>query len=187
MKELYEKICAETDGANKVVFVGIGEEKMTDDAVGPFIISQLLQYNNDRFLFINGGVDPMARIDEVVNFKPSHMILIDSCTYNASPGTVVILKRDDIAEYVPISSHTIPVHIVVDLIIQRLSEIKTFMIGIVPESLEGFSELHLFEERDFSSDDISEDIPFFNIQLTDTIQKVADQLIEIIKSLIREL
>ena len=190
MKELLEKILAETSGATKVAFIGIGEEKLTDDGVGPYIISKLLQYNkNEKVLFVNAGVDPMGRMEEIIAFKPSHLILIDTCTLNGPPGTVAILKRDNISQYVPISSHTIPVHIVVDLIVGKLPDLKAFMIGIVPESLEGFTELYLFKRGEFSLEELNEneDLPFFDIRLSPSIQSVAEQIIEIIKTLIEKL
>ena len=189
MEEMLEKLLSELNGATKVVFVGIGEEKLNDDGVGPYIISKLYNKTNDRFLFLNAGVDPMARIDEIIKFKPSHLVLFDTCTLNEPPGTIAILKRDNIAESVPISSHTIPVHIVIDLIIEKLPEIKPFMIGFVPESLEGFDDLQLFMRGDLSIDELNEneEIPFFEIQLTETIQKAADQIIEIVKKIMEKL
>jgi Ni,Fe-hydrogenase maturation factor len=56
MKEMLGKLLNEVDGAEKIVFVGIGEEKLSDDGVGPFIISELLIYSNKIFLFINAGI-----------------------------------------------------------------------------------------------------------------------------------
>ena len=153
MKELLKKILAQINGATKIVFLGLGEARLTDDAVGPYIITQFLEHNSDKYLFINGGIDPMARIDEIIAFSPSHLILIDTCTYNASPGTVVFLNRDNLSEYVPISSHTIPIHIVLDLIANKIPELKIFMIGIVPESLEGFDEWYLFKRGELTIDE----------------------------------
>ena len=189
MKELLEKLLGELNGATKVVFIGIGEEKLTDDGVGPYIISKLYQNNGDRFLFLNAGVDPMARIDEVINFNPSHLVLLDTCTLNGPPGMVAILKRDNIAEHVPISSHTIPVHIVIDLLTEKIPDLKSFMIGFVPESLEGFDELRLYKHGELSIDELNEneEIPFFEIQLTKTIQNAADQIIEIVEIIMQKL
>jgi len=189
MEEMLEKLLGELNGATKVVFVGIGEEKLNDDGVGPYIISKLYNKTNDRFLFLNAGVDPMARIDEIIKFNPSHLVLFDTCMLNEPPGTIAILKRDNMAESVPISSHTIPVHIVIDLIIEKLPDLKPFMIGFVPESLEGFDDLQLFMRGDLSIDELNEneEIPFFEIQLTETIQKAADQIIEIVKKIMEKL
>jgi len=187
MKELLEKVLDKLKGATKVVFMGIGEEKLTDDAVGPYIISELLEYASEKFLFINAGIDPMARIDDIIKFQASHLVLFDTCTLSGPPGTVSILERDNICDYVPISTHTIPVHIVIDLLIGKLPDLKVFMIGFIPESLEGFKELTLFKKRTLSLENIDENIelPFFNIQLTETIHQAADNVIIIIKEVMK--
>ncbi|MFX1297150.1 MAG: hydrogenase maturation protease [Promethearchaeota archaeon] len=189
MNELYEKLLTKLTNAKKIVFMGIGEEKLSDDAVGVYIISELLEYSNEKVLFINAATDPMDRIDEIIEFNPTHLILLDTCTLNEPPGTVTILERDNIQEYVPISTHTIPIHIVIDIIIEKLPSLIVFMIGFVPESLNGFTELQLYKEKEFSLEERSEnkDLPFFELNLTKKIQKVADQVIEIIKKIIRNL
>ena len=186
MKELQMELQKRLNGAIKIAFVGIGEEKMSDDGVGPYIISELLDFSSNTLLFINAGTDPMARVEDLVNFEPSHLVFIDTCTYPGEPGTVALLERKDLQEYVSISSHTIPVHIVIDLITERLPSITTFMIGIVPESLGGFTTLDFYKANELSIDDRTAniDLPFWEIQLTETIKRVADQLIEIIKELI---
>jgi hydrogenase maturation protease len=186
MDDFFRRLSSRLANASKIVFMGIGEEKLTDDGVGPYIISELLHHNNEKILFINAGIDPMSRVEDVVTFAPSHLVLIDTCTLNEPPGTVAILTRENISEYVPISSHTIPVHIVIDFILEQLPDLDAFMIGIVPESLEGFVELNQFGEGDISLEEFSKniDLPFFKINLTETIQKVADQLIQMIKKLV---
>jgi len=188
MNEMFEKLFNRLKNAIKVVFIGIGEEKLSDDGVGQYIISELLSYSNDKFLFINGGVDPMSRIDDIVDFQASHLVILDTCTLNKPPGTVAIIERENIKEYIPISSHTIPVHVVIDLILEKLPNLNVFLIGFVPESLEGFTELKLFKENEFSLEQRTEniDLPFFNLNLTETVQKAADQIIEIIKEIMQK-
>lgn len=188
MKEILEKILSYLKEAGKIVFMGVGEEKLTDDGVGPYIITELLDYTNERFLFINANIDPMARIDQIVEFNPSHLVIIDTCTLNDSPGTVAILERENICNYVPISTHTIPLHIVIDLIVEKIPGLSVFMVGIVPESLEGFTELKLYKSDKFTIDDKNEniDLPFFDFQLTNTIKKLADNIIIIIKEVLQK-
>jgi len=145
MEDLFDLLLNRLKNVKRIVFMGIGEEKLSDDGVGPYIISELLPYSdNEKILFINAGTDPMARIEEVINFKPGTLILIDTCTVKKPPGTISILERESIKEYVPISTHTIPVHIVVDLIVEKLPDLEVFMIGFAPESLQGFKELKLY-------------------------------------------
>lgn len=186
MEELFKRILAKVKDASKIVFMGIGEEKLSDDGVGPYIISKLLHLSNQKFMFINAGIDPMARVDDIVNFHPSHLVLIDTCTLKKEPGTISILERENMSNYIPISSHTIPIHIVIDLLINQIQNLKVFMIGFVPESLEGFTELRQFRSDELSLEELDKniDLPFFEIHLTDTVQKSADMLIEIIKKLL---
>ncbi|MFX0031077.1 MAG: hydrogenase maturation protease [Candidatus Hodarchaeota archaeon] len=175
--------------------MGIGEEKLRDDGVGPYIIGELLKhYNmrnplNDMFLFINAGTDPMSRVDEIVKFNPSHLIIVDTCTLNKPPGTVAILERENIGEYVPISSHTVPIHIVIDFLLNRIPQLEVFMIGFVPESLEGFEDLEFYkgDRINFEELDKNIDLPFFKINLTSKIEKAALKVIEFIKNVIEEL
>jgi len=119
MKEMLETLLDRLKGANKIVFMGIGEEKLSDDGVGPYIISELLEYSDEKILFINAGVDPMSRLEQIVDFQPSHLVILDTCTLNASPGTVALIERVNICDSVPISSHTLPIHIVIDLIVEK--------------------------------------------------------------------
>lgn len=189
MEEMLEKLLLKLRDAKKIVFMGIGEEKLNDDGFGPYIISELLDYSNEKYLFINAGIDPMGRIDEVIDFQTSHLILLDTCTLSKPPGTVAIFERENIKDYVPISTHTIPIHIVIDLVIEKLPELTVFMIGIVPESLEGLSELNLYKEDEITLDERNKniDLPFFEFNLTSTIQKAANQIINILKEIMKQI
>jgi len=189
MKEFQSKLIKKLQDAHKIVFMGIGEEKLSDDGVGPYIISEFLNNSNRKYLFINAGIDPMSRIDDILEFQPSYLVLLDTCTLKKPPGTVAIIEREKINESVPISSHTIPVHIFIDLLLEQMPDLNVFMIGIVPESLKGFTELRLYKENKFSLEErnTNKDLPFFEFNLTKTIQKVGDEIIMIIKELMRKL
>jgi hydrogenase maturation protease len=186
MEDLFEKFLDILEGATKIVFMGIGEEKLSDDGVGPYIISELLDFSNEKFLFINAGVDPMNRMDEIVNYHASHLIIIDTCTLKKAPGTIAIIERKNIKESVPISSHTIPIHVVIDLIAEQLPDIKVVMIGFVPQSLEGFTQLNIYKESEITLEERSEniDLPFFAFNLTSKIQVAAEYVIEILKKIV---
>lgn len=190
MKELYKKLVERLKNAERIVFLGIGENKMTDDAVGPYIITELLDKNSERFLFVNAGIDPLARMDEIVEFRPSHLVILDTCTLEKEPGTVAIIERENMHELVPISSHTMPIHIVIDYLLEKIPDLNdVFMIGFVPKSLEGFTELTQYKEGELTIEEINEneDLPFFEFQLTKVIKNAADKIIDIIEKLTREI
>lgn len=185
MDAFFEKLQEKFKGADRIVFLGVGEEKMGDDAVGVYIISELLSYSNEKFLFINAGIDPMSRIDQIVEFNPSHLCILDTCTLNREPGTVSIIERENISDLVPISTHTIPIQVVIDLLIENLPKLKVFMIGFVPETLEGFTELSLYKQENYTLEERSEniDLPFFELNLSSTVKNAADNVINMIKKL----
>lgn len=188
MKDLFDTLLQKIENAEKIVFLGTGEVKMTDDGVGPYIICELLEKSNEKILFINAGIDPMARMDEIIDFKPSHLVIIDTCTLNKEPGTVSILERQHMTDLVPISTHTVPIHVIIDLLMDELPDLEVFMLGIVPESLEGIYDLNQYKENELTIEEVNanKDLPFFSIELTDTIEKTANNLISIIKKLIKE-
>jgi len=190
MNELYKKLSERLKDAERVVFLGIGETKMTDDAVGPYIITELLDKHNEKFLFINAKIDPLARMDEIIHFNPSHLIILDTCTLKKDPGTVAIIERENMQELVPISSHTMPIHIVIDYLLEQIPNLDdVFMIGFVPKSLKGFTELTQYKKNELTIEEINqnEDLPFFDFQLTRVIKDAADQIIHIIEKLMKEI
>ncbi|MHA1886031.1 MAG: hypothetical protein ACW96S_13315, partial [Promethearchaeota archaeon] len=115
------------------------------------------------------------------------LVLLDTCTLKKPPGTVAIIERSNIKEVVPISSHTIPVHVVVDLISDKLSNLDVFMIGFVPESLEGFTTLNLYKEKELTIEERGEniDLPFFEINLTETVQRAADKVLNSLQKILK--
>ena len=187
MNAFFEKLLEKFKNATKIVFMGIGEEKMSDDAVGVYIVSELLSYSNEKFLFINAGIDPISRIDQIMEFTPSHLCILDTCTLDKEPGTVSIIELENICKIIPVSTHTIPIHVVIDLLLEKLPELKVFMIGFVPETLEGFTELTLYKENKYTLEERSEniDLPFFDFNLSKKIKNAADNVIEIIKELMQ--
>ncbi|MHA1726683.1 MAG: hydrogenase maturation protease [Promethearchaeota archaeon] len=186
MESFFKKLREKFTGAKKIVFMGIGEEKLSDDAVGVYIISELLSYSNDRYLFINAGIDPMSRIKQIIEFFPSHLCILDTCTLSEEPGTVSIIEREHMANVVPISSHTIPIQIVIDLLLKELPKLEVFMIGFVPENLEGFEQLTLYKAEELTLEERFEniDLPFFEINLSSSVKSAADNVIKAIKKLL---
>lgn len=52
MNEMLGQLLAKLKSILKILFMRIGEEKLSDGGVGPYIISELLMYLKDNFLSI---------------------------------------------------------------------------------------------------------------------------------------
>ena len=187
--ELEKKIIKKLAGAEKIVFLGIGEDKLRDDGVGPYIITQLIENNSDNVKFINGRTTPEERISEIQEFSPSHIVLIDTCTLNKPAGTVAILEKEDMYKYVPISSHTIPIPIFINILEEKLKSVIVFMIGIVPKSIDLSDPLVPYKENEIALDDYDEDpnLPYFEFKLTEEVQNAADSVVNMIKMILENL
>ena len=184
--DLEEKILEKLKGAKKIVFMGIGEDKLRDDGVGPFIITQLSENPKSNIQYINARIVPEERMEDILNFSPSHIVLIDTCTLNKPPGTVAILEKEDILNYVPISSHTIPIPIFINILEDKLKDVKIFMIGIVPKNIDLSEPLIPYKEGLISLDDYDEnpELPYFEFQLSKEVQTAAESVIKIILNII---
>jgi len=187
--ELEKKIIEKLTDAKKIAFLGIGEDKLRDDGVGPYVITQLIQNNSEKVKFINGRTTPEERMSDIQEFSPSHIVLIDTCTLNKPPGTVTILEKEDMFKYVPISSHTIPIPIFINILEERLEGVITFMIGIVPKSIDLSDPLIPYKENEIALDDYDEDpdLPYFEFKLTEEVQGAADSIVNMIKKLLEKL
>lgn len=187
--DLEEKILNKLKDAKKIIFLGIGEDKLRDDGVGPFIITQLIENTKSNVKYINARTTPEERMDDIISFSPTDIILIDTCALNKPPGTVAILENEDILKYVPISSHTIPIPVFINILENKLSDIKIFMIGIVPKSIDLSEPLIPYREGDISLDDydLNPDLPYFKFQLSKEVQTAAEFVIKIIINVLNKL
>ncbi len=187
--DLVEKILNKLTDAKKIIFLGIGEDKLRDDGVGPYIITQLIENTKSNVRYINARITPEERMDDIISFSPTDIVMIDTCTLNKPPGTIAILEKDDIMKYIPISSHTIPIPIFINILENKLSDVKVFMIGIVPKNIELSEPLIPYKEGEISLDDydLNPDLPYFEFQLSKEVQIAAEFVIKMIINVLNKL
>jgi len=187
--DLEEKILNKLKDAEKIIFLGIGEDKLRDDGVGPFIITQLIKNVKPNVKYINARTVPEERMNEIIDFSPTDIVLVDTCTLNKSPGTVAILEKDDIQKYVSISSHTIPISIFINILKEKLNKPNVFMIGIVPKIITLSEPLIPYKEGEISLDDydLIPDLPYFKFQLSKEVHMAAEFVIKMIINILNKL
>ena len=62
MDDLYGLLLNRLSGVKSIVFMGIGEEKLSDDGVGPYIISELLPCSDTGLVpGFRGNQNPVTR------------------------------------------------------------------------------------------------------------------------------
>ncbi|SDA71456.1 hydrogenase 3 maturation protease [Methanobrevibacter millerae] len=153
----------------KLIILGIGNELRYDDGVGPFIISNLNKYElSDKVMLINAQTVPENFTGKIRIEKPSHIIIIDACLMGLAPGEFKIVDEDDFAE-IGISTHSMSL----SYFVKFLNNDNVLFIGIEPETLE------LIDQDSLGV--LGADLMDFNGELTENVQKSAEELVELLR------
>ena len=96
--------------AQKIVIVGIGNPIRRDDNVGSTIVSGLEGKVAKPILLIKSETVPENFLEPIVDFKPTHILIIDAALLNLSPGSAKFVKYVESTEKV-ISTHALPIQI----------------------------------------------------------------------------
>jgi hydrogenase 3 maturation protease len=103
-------------GARKVVLAGVGNPIRMDDFVGIRIIQLLQGRVSKNVLLIECETVPESFIQRIVDFNPTHVLLIDAAFLDASPGDSRLLKTEQLINHPAISTHTLPLKIFCDYV-----------------------------------------------------------------------
>jgi len=106
-KEL-KKWCS---GAEKVVIAGIGNPIRMDDFVGVKIVQDLRGKVSDRIYLIECETVPESFIQEIADFNPTHILLIDAAILGLRPGESRLIKPERLTDFPTFSTHMLPLQI----------------------------------------------------------------------------
>ena len=147
--------------------MGIGNELKYDDGVGPYIISRLNKLDfNDDVLLINAQTVPENFTGKIRKENPSHIILIDACLMGLDYGDYKIVDKDDFVN-IGISTHSMSL----SYFVKFLNQDNILFIGIEPQLLE------LIDQNSIGS--LNVNLMDFNGELTDNVEKSANEIIEL--------
>ena len=105
-------------GAEKVVVAGIGNPFRKDDCVGVEIVRKLKSKVSKNVYLIEAETIPESYMQQIVVFKPSHILLIDAGIINKPPGTAQLADSNQLIRKTSISTHTLPLRIFCDYLTQ---------------------------------------------------------------------
>lgn len=114
---------------------GIGNSIRSDDFVGLKIVQDLKGKVSNRVCLIECETVPESFMDEIVELKPSHVLLVDAAVMGLEPGKVRLLDAEKVTEFPPISTHMLPLRVFCDYIVQ-LTKTKIALLLIEPGNTE---------------------------------------------------
>ena len=114
------------------------------------------------------------------------MLIIDLGDLKKPSGTVGIFEEDKMLNYLPISSHSLPLPVFVDRI-KKVSGVDIKLLGICPYSLQFLESYELYKE-DLWTLDMKEDnpnIPFYSFNLTKEMEKICIEITDVLSEVLK--
>lgn len=134
------------NSSSRIAIVGVGNEFRYDDIAGLQVVRNLkkisknLKSKFDVFL-VEGETAPHTFINEIFEWSPTHLILLDAADLKKAPGTIEFILKEEMHLY-SISSHSMSKNLLLDFLYASLLELEIVIIGIQAE--------HIFNEKGIS-------------------------------------
>lgn len=97
--------------ADKVVVAGVGNPIRKDDAVGIKIVHDLMGKVSEKVFLIECETVPEGYVDQIVAFKPTHVLLIDAAVLGLKPGESRFVEPEQLLAFPAFSTHMLPLRI----------------------------------------------------------------------------
>jgi hydrogenase 3 maturation protease len=148
--------------ADRVVIAGIGNPIRRDDFVGVKIVQNLEGKISDKVSLLECETVPESFMQEIVDIKPSHVLLIDAAILGLKPGETRLVFPEQVTDFPAITTHVLPLRIFCEYI-TKMTEAKIALLLIEPENTE------------------------FGEGLTSTVQDVAEKVLVVLRNILREI
>ena len=97
--------------AEKVVVAGIGNPIRMDDFVGTKIVQDLQGKVSEKAYLIECETVPENFIQKIIDFDPTHVLLIDAAILGLEPGDSRLIKPERLTTFPAYSTHALPLKI----------------------------------------------------------------------------
>ncbi|MCK4952575.1 hydrogenase 3 maturation endopeptidase HyCI [Candidatus Bathyarchaeota archaeon] len=127
--------------ANRVVVAGIGNSLRKDDFVGVEVVKNLRKKVSKHNYLIECETIPESYIEPIIEFNPTHVLIIDAALLNLKPGSTKLIKPNDIMG-IPVSTHSLPLNLFSEYI-TKTTGAKVALLAIQPKETdfgEGLTE-----------------------------------------------
>jgi len=94
--------------AEKVVVAGIGNPIRMDDFVGTKIVQDLWGKVSEKIYLIECETVPENFMQQIIDFNPSHVLLIDAAILGLKPGNSRLIRPERLIAFPAYSTHALP-------------------------------------------------------------------------------
>lgn len=118
----------------KTVIIGLGNNYRKDDSIGLYIVKKIKK--RDNFLIISNENSLLEDyIETIIKFKPEQIIIFDTADFKGKFGEIRKFTIDDLVNIKSYSTHTIPLHFVINYIKEQLPKIEIKIYAIQPKDI----------------------------------------------------
>ncbi|MEM2169537.1 MAG: hydrogenase 3 maturation endopeptidase HyCI [Candidatus Bathyarchaeia archaeon] len=115
--------------AERIAIIGIGNPILMDDSVGIKVTQDLKGKVSSKVLLIECEITPENYLQEITDFKPTHILIIDAAMLSLKPGEIAIFKLEDLDMNNIFSTHFLPIRLFCEYITRALdTEVKLLLI-----------------------------------------------------------
>lgn len=126
--------------AEKIAIIGIGNPILMDDSVGIKVVQDLRGKVPDKVLLIECETTPENHLQEIMIFKPTHILIVDASMLNLKPGGMVLLEPRDLKINHALSTHFLPIKLFCEYI-ANISGAEVKLLLIQPKQIDLGEEL----------------------------------------------
>jgi len=129
-------------GAERVVVAGVGNPIRMDDSVGIKVIQDLRGRVSGNVLLVECETVPENFFQQIVDFKPSHVLIVDAAVMGLEPGEYRFVRSEHLRVFPAISTHMLPLRVFCDYLAETVGA-KVALLLIEPKNVdfgEGLSE-----------------------------------------------
>jgi hydrogenase 3 maturation protease len=123
------------EGADRVVVAGIGNSIRRDDFVGVKIVQDMQGKVPNSVCLIECETVPETYMQEIVDFKPSHVLLVDAAILGLKPGETRLVFPEQVTAFPAVTTHFLPLRIFCEYI-KKMSGAKIAFLLVEPETTE---------------------------------------------------
>jgi hydrogenase 3 maturation protease len=134
-REIEDELQTWLNGANSIVVAGIGNAIRSDDYVGVKIVEDLQGKVSGAVRLIECETVPESFVDEIVEIRPSHVLLIDAAILGLRPGTAHLYDVEEVMNVPTISTHTLPIRVFCEYV-RKLTGAKIALLLIEPKNVD---------------------------------------------------
>jgi hydrogenase 3 maturation protease len=102
----------------RVVIAGIGNPIRMDDFVGMRIVQVLQGRVSGNVMLIECETVPESFMQQIIDFKPAYILLIDAAILNLKPGEARLLEPGTLRNFHAVSTHTLPLRTFCDYVVK---------------------------------------------------------------------